>query len=123
MIVALNKIDQPEVLERWPKLKKELKKRGYEAMAISALARTNVRELLLKAVKLLAELPCSGGDRTAACRSTARPKTRMPLPFPVNRTWLAGQICRDRTGRRDDPLGPERFGAAFPEADGAPGRG
>jgi GTP-binding protein len=57
MLVALNKIDQPEVLEAWPKLKKELKKRGYEAMAISALARTNVHELLMKAVKLLAELP------------------------------------------------------------------
>ncbi len=55
MIVALNKIDQPEVLERWPKLKKALKKQGYEAMAISALARTNVRELLLKAVDRLSE--------------------------------------------------------------------
>ena len=56
-IVVLNKIDQPEVVERWPKLKKELKKLGYESMAISALARTNVRELLLKAVKMLAEVP------------------------------------------------------------------
>ena len=57
MLVALNKIDQPEVLERWPKLKKALKKQGYESMAISALARTNVRELLLKAVKMLSEIP------------------------------------------------------------------
>jgi GTPase len=56
-IVAFNKIDQPEVLERWPKIKKELKKRGYEAMAISALARTDVRKLLLKAVEVLAETP------------------------------------------------------------------
>jgi len=56
-IVALNKIDQPEVQELWPKVKKELKKRGYESMAISALARTKVRELLLKAVKMLAETP------------------------------------------------------------------
>ncbi|MGA2490745.1 MAG: GTPase ObgE [Anaerolineales bacterium] len=56
-IVALNKIDQPEALERWPKLKKELKKRGYEALAISALARTNVHALLLKAVKMVAEAP------------------------------------------------------------------
>ncbi len=46
MLVALNKIDQPEVQERWPKIKKELKKRGYEAMAISALARTDTAELL-----------------------------------------------------------------------------
>ena len=56
-IVALNKIDQPEVLERWPKIKKELKKRGYESVAISALARTNVRELLQRAVKMVAEMP------------------------------------------------------------------
>jgi GTP-binding protein len=56
-IVALNKIDQSEVQERWPKVKKELKKRGYESMAISALVRTNVRELLLKAVNMLAETP------------------------------------------------------------------
>ncbi len=56
-IVALNKIDQPEVLERWPKIKKELKKRGYPSMAISALARTNVHELLLKAAATLAKTP------------------------------------------------------------------
>ncbi len=56
-IVALNKIDQPEVQERWPKIKKELKKRGFPSMAISALARTDVRELLLKAVSTLVETP------------------------------------------------------------------
>ncbi|HEX7541522.1 MAG TPA: Obg family GTPase CgtA, partial [Anaerolineales bacterium] len=56
-IVALNKIDQPEVQERWPKIKKELKKRGYASLAISALARTGVRELLLKAAATLAETP------------------------------------------------------------------
>jgi GTPase len=56
-IVALNKIDQPEVQERWPKIKKELKKRGFPSMAISALARTDVRELLLKAAATLAETP------------------------------------------------------------------
>ncbi len=64
-IVALNKIDQPEVLEAWPKLKRKLKKNGYESMAISALARTNVRELLLKAVNMLAEAPIPEADRTA----------------------------------------------------------
>ena len=56
-IVALNKIDQPEVQERWPKIKKELKKRGYASMSISALARTDVRALLLKAAATLAETP------------------------------------------------------------------
>ncbi|MGD0612979.1 MAG: GTPase ObgE [Anaerolineales bacterium] len=56
-IVALNKIDQPEVQIRWTKLKKDLMKRGYESMAISALARTGVHELLLKAAAMLAEIP------------------------------------------------------------------
>jgi GTP-binding protein len=56
-IVALNKIDQPEVQECWPKIQKELKKRGYAAMKISALARTGVHELLLKAAGKLAETP------------------------------------------------------------------
>jgi len=56
-IVVLNKIDQPEVQERWLKIQKELKKRGYAAMKISALARTGVHELLLKAAGKLAETP------------------------------------------------------------------
>jgi GTP-binding protein len=56
-IVALNKIDQPEVQERLPEIKKEMKKRGISLMTISALARTNVRELLLKAAGMLAEAP------------------------------------------------------------------
>ncbi len=56
-IVALNKIDQPEVQERLPEIKKEMKKRGVSLMTISALARTNVRELLLKAAGALAEAP------------------------------------------------------------------
>lgn len=56
-IVALNKIDQPQVKELYPKLKKELKKRGYELLAVSALARTDLQELLFKAVNKLADTP------------------------------------------------------------------
>jgi GTPase len=56
-LVALNKIDQPEVKDLWPKIKKELKKRGYEAVAISALARTDVVDLLKRATAVLAEAP------------------------------------------------------------------
>jgi GTP-binding protein len=56
-IVALNKIDQPEVLARLEDLKKAMKKKKVELMAISALARTNIRPLLLKAVEKLKETP------------------------------------------------------------------
>ncbi|MDK1028680.1 MAG: GTPase ObgE [Anaerolineae bacterium] len=56
-IVALNKIDQPEVQERLEAIKKEMKKHGVRLLSISALARTNVRELLLQAVAALANAP------------------------------------------------------------------
>jgi GTP-binding protein len=58
-IVAFNKIDLPEVHERWPGIKEQLrvKEAGKKVkpMAISALARTNVKELLFMAARLLAE--------------------------------------------------------------------
>jgi GTP-binding protein len=56
-VVALNKIDQPEVQARLKDIRAKFKKQKVELMAISALARTNVRELLLKAVEKLAETP------------------------------------------------------------------
>ena len=56
-IVALNKIDQPEVQERLADIKKKFKKHKVELVTISTLARTNTRELLLKAAAKLAETP------------------------------------------------------------------
>jgi GTP-binding protein len=56
-VVALNKIDQPEVQERLPEIEKQFKKRRVELMTISALARTNTRELLLRAYQTLQEAP------------------------------------------------------------------
>ncbi len=66
-IVVLNKMDLPDVQARWPKIKTELKKRirklgkglniDEEPLAISAVAGTDVRPLLYRAVQLLAEAP------------------------------------------------------------------
>jgi GTP-binding protein len=56
-IVALNKIDQPEAQERLADLKKKFKKQKVEFMTISGLARTNTRELLMKAAQLLSQTP------------------------------------------------------------------
>ena len=67
-LVALNKIDQPEVQERLAKIKKEFKKINVELMTISALTRTNTRELLVKAHQKLAETP---------------PLEEVELPMPV----------------------------------------
>jgi GTP-binding protein len=56
-IIALNKIDQPEVLDRLPQIENAMKKKKVEIMGISAMARTGVRELLFKAVAKLQETP------------------------------------------------------------------
>lgn len=54
-VVALNKIDLPEVQARWPRLERQLKRRGFEVYAISAVTGTNVRDLLFRAHQLLLE--------------------------------------------------------------------
>ena len=56
-LVALNKIDQPEVQERLADIQKQFKKQKVDLMTISALARTNTRDLLVKAHQKLAEAP------------------------------------------------------------------
>ncbi|MFN2216478.1 MAG: GTPase ObgE [Anaerolineales bacterium] len=56
-IVALNKMDQPEVQEKWQDFKKKFKKQGVDIMRISALARNQVRELLFEAVEKLSQTP------------------------------------------------------------------
>lgn len=56
-IVALNKIDQPEVQERLKDLKAKFKRKKVELRTISALARTDTRDVLLSAAQLLAETP------------------------------------------------------------------
>lgn len=56
-VVAFNKIDLPDVQERWPAVKAALKQRGYQPFAISAVAGTDVRQVLYKAAQLLVEAP------------------------------------------------------------------
>jgi GTP-binding protein len=59
-IVAFNKIDLVEAQDNWRQAHALLKQRGVEAMAISAAAHTNTRELMYRAAQLLKELPEPG---------------------------------------------------------------
>jgi GTPase len=57
-IVALNKVDLPDVKERWTQVKKELKKLGVEdPMVVSAVAHTGLKDLLWRAHELLKLAP------------------------------------------------------------------
>lgn len=56
-IVAINKIDQPSVKESLPRLRAALEGQKVTIIPISALARTNLRDLLTAAVRALDEAP------------------------------------------------------------------
>lgn len=56
-IVAFNKMDLPDVQERWPAVKQALAERGVEAMPISAATTENLKALLWKAHELLQSAP------------------------------------------------------------------
>jgi len=56
-LVALNKIDQPEVQERLQEIQKKFKGLKIGLVTISALARTNTRELLVNAYQKLQDTP------------------------------------------------------------------
>jgi GTP-binding protein len=73
-IVALNKIDQPDVRERLGEIQQKFKDLDVELMTISALARTNTRELLIRAYQRLEETP-----------PVEDPASAGELPLPVYR--------------------------------------
>jgi GTP-binding protein len=57
-IVVFNKIDLPQVKERWEQVEKSLRKHGVkQAMAISALARINLETVLWRVAELLKTAP------------------------------------------------------------------
>ncbi|GAP18520.1 GTPase ObgE [Levilinea saccharolytica] len=94
-IVVLNKMDQPEVQERWPKIQKELKKHGYEPFAISALARTDVNPVLWKAVELLQTAP----EPTVVGELPVYRPEEDPRTFTVEKTD-SGYVVRGRAIER-----------------------
>ncbi len=56
-VVAINKMDLPEVKERWESLQRKFKKKGLAPLAVSAATGSNVKPMLSKAYDLLSEAP------------------------------------------------------------------
>lgn len=56
-IVALNKMDLPDVQERWSELAKAMKKRGIKLMPVSAVSGSNVKDILFQAYQKLLVTP------------------------------------------------------------------
>jgi GTP-binding protein len=56
-VVAVNKMDIPDVQKRWEEIKRNLKKKGIAAIEISAVTGSNVRRLLDKTYEILQSTP------------------------------------------------------------------
>jgi len=56
-VVAFNKMDLPEVRERWPEVRRALQERGVDPLAISAVTGEGVQELLYRVLELLDRQP------------------------------------------------------------------
>ena len=56
-IVAFNKMDLPEVQERWPEVNDALTKLGYEVVPVSAVTHENINPLMWRAAALLKDAP------------------------------------------------------------------
>ena len=56
-IVAFNKMDLPDVQERWPEVQQAITKLGYEVMPVSTVTHENVDKLLWRVETLLLEAP------------------------------------------------------------------
>jgi GTPase len=82
-VVALNKMDLQEVQERWPKIQKELKRRGHKPFAISAVSGENTRDVLYRAAQLLEEAGTSALDEQVEM-PIYRPETD-PRDFTIRR--------------------------------------
>jgi GTP-binding protein len=99
-LVALNKIDQPEVQERLAGIQKKFKKLKVEFMSISALARTNTRELLIKAHQKLADTPIL--EETELPLPVYKPKED-PREFLVTHTgqneWRITGVAIERSAK------------------------
>jgi len=85
-IVVLNKMDVPEVRERWPEVRAALAKEGVEALAISAVTHEGTRELLRQVAALLEVTP------------PAPPVEAIPVLRPHERPAEAFSISRDEDG-------------------------
>lgn len=57
-VIVLNKIDLPQVREKWEDLEKKLRQKGYQdTFSISAITKEGIRPVLYRAAQLLEETP------------------------------------------------------------------
>lgn len=92
MIVALNKIDLPEVQERWPQIQQALKERGVEATAISALRKIGLQPILWQCAELVKQAPAVPvKEELPVYRPAADPRAFQVIRLPDGSFKVTGE--------------------------------
>lgn len=100
-IVVLNKMDLPEVEEKWPRIKEKIQAREVEdVFAISAATNSGIRPVLYRAAELLQEIP--EGQMEMAPESEEMPVYRLerdPTSYKIlksSRGWRVKSEALER---------------------------
>ena len=97
-IVVLNKMDLPEARAQWPLVEAAMVAKGLPAMAISAATGENVRPLLYRVQKMLAELLPEVEPLEAVVEIMPRPDRRaFQILHPSAREWVVAGFEIERT--------------------------
>jgi GTP-binding protein len=87
-VVVFNKMDLPDVKTRWNEIQATLKKRGYDAIPISAVTGEGVKAVLYKASQLLDEIPkIPAQDITPIYRVESDPREFQIESLPEGEGW------------------------------------
>lgn len=98
-IVALNKIDQPDVQERLKEIKASFKKKKIELFTLSAMARTNTREILIAAHQKLAEVPVEEMDETLPVYKPDVDPNQFAVTREEDGNWRVSGVAIERSAK------------------------
>ena len=98
-IVALNKIDQPEVQERLKSITASFKKQKVELVTISAMARTNTRDVLIGAYRKLAEMPKEEFEETLPVYKPEVDPNQFEIKQEDSETWRVTGVAIERSAK------------------------
>jgi GTP-binding protein len=98
-IVALNKIDQPDVQQRLDEIKAGFKKKKIELFTLSAMARTNTRDLLIAAHQRLAEIPVEELDESLPVYKPDVDPNQFAITREDDSNWRVTGVAIERSAK------------------------
>jgi len=98
-VVVLNKMDLPQAREMWPSIQVEMKRRGVEAMSISAVTGEGVKPLMRRVANLLTELPPPGPPTEVEVFTLPPDEEAFTIAREAGNVWRVRGIRIERAAR------------------------